>query len=311
MTDEFTRIKTFIKVVGAGSFSAAARDVSSISSVARQVKSLEDDLGVRLLNRSTRSLSLTDVGRCFYERAKAITNDLSIAEAEVRSLHDGVRGHLSVSLRVAAGTTVIMPALPQLLAQYPDLSLDITLSDERRDLIANEIDVAVWLGEPPNADIVARRLSPSCRIVCASQGYLERRGIPRAPQDLRRHECLVHSTLPYCDRWSFTREGQHKEVEVRGGVRSDNSMVLLSSAVAGLGLVIVQQWMVGPLIAAGRIQRVLGEWTVSPRQGDAALYAVYPTSRGLSRKVRVFVDFLLETFGAPGGRGLNVASPRH
>src|SRR2546426_6327667 len=271
--DDFTRIKTFIKVVEAGSFSAAARDASSISSVARQVQSLEDELGIRLLNRSTRSLSLTEVGRRFYDRSKAIASELNIAKAEVKSLHDDVKGLLRVRLRVAAGTTLIVPALPKLLAQYPELSLDITLSDERCDLIANEIDVAVWLGEPPNAEIVARRLSPSRRIVCASQGYLEEHGVPQAPQDLRKHECLVHSALPYCNQWSFTRGAEREDVEVRGGLRSDNSLVLLSSAMAGMGLVIVQQWMVSPLIAAGRLQRVLGEWTVSPRTGDAALYA--------------------------------------
>ena len=128
--DQFTRIRTFIRVVEAGSFSAAARDVSSTSSVARQVNALEDELGVRLLQRSTRSLALTDAGRRFYERATAIATELSIAKAEAKSLHDDVKGLLRVQLRVATGTTVVVPALPRLLAQYPELSLDISLSDD-------------------------------------------------------------------------------------------------------------------------------------------------------------------------------------
>src|SRR5206468_4551475 len=138
--DEFTRIRTFMKVVEAGSFSAAARDVSSTSSVARQVKSLEDELGVRLLNRSTRSLSLTDAGRRFHERVSAIANDLDNATSEAKSLQEEVKGVLRVCLRVTAGTTVVVPALPELLARYPELQLEITLDDERRDLIANNID---------------------------------------------------------------------------------------------------------------------------------------------------------------------------
>ena len=124
--DEFTRIRTFIKVVEAGSFSAAARDVSSISSVARQVKSLEDELGVRLLHRSTRSLSLTDAGRRFYERVTAISHDLNTALSEAKSLQEGVKGLLRVALRVTAGMLVVIPALTRLLAQYPELELDIT-----------------------------------------------------------------------------------------------------------------------------------------------------------------------------------------
>src|SRR5438105_7121798 len=164
--DEFTRIQTFIRVVEAGSFSAAARDVSSTSSVARQVKALEDELGVRLLNRSTRSLSLTDAGRSFYSRVTAISKDLRVAKAEVKSLHDEVKGPLRVSLRVGAGTPVIVPALPRLLARYPELMLDISLSDEKKNLVTTGIDVAVWLGESPYSDVVARRLSRSRRIVC-------------------------------------------------------------------------------------------------------------------------------------------------
>ena len=296
--DEFTRIRTFIKVVEAGSFSAAARDVSSISSVARQVKSLEDELGVRLLHRSTRSLSLTDAGRRFYDRVTAISHDLNTALSEAKSLQEDVKGVLRVSLRVTAGMLVVIPALPRLLAQYPELELDITLSDERRDLIANNIDVAVWLGDLPDAEIVARRLSPSRRIVCGSTAYFKRHGIPQTPQDLRDHNCLLFAAPSYRNRWSFARDGKQDDIEVHGSIRSDNGLVLLASGVAELGVIIVQEWMVRNLLAEGRMTRVLSEYTVNPRPGDAELHAVYPSSRGLSRKVRVFVDFLIETFAA-------------
>lgn len=296
--DQFTHIRTFVKVVEAGSFSAAARDVSSISTVARQVKSLEEELGIRLLNRGARGLSLTDAGRRFYERASALVHDLGTAILEAKSLQDDVKGLLRVTLRVSAGTTVVVPALPKFLKQYPELSLDISLVDEWQDLVANNIDVAMWLGDLPNADIVARRLSPNRRVVCASQAYLDEHGEPKSPQDLRDHNCLVYSGPPYSGSWSFTKDGHQEKVEVRGSIRSDNTMILRSSGIAGLGLIIVQEWMVRSLIAEGRMRQVLSEWTVSPRPGDVDLYAIYPSSRGASRNVRVFVNFLLEVFGA-------------
>lgn len=294
--DQFTRIRAFIKVVQAGSFSAAAREVASISSVARQVKGLEEELGVRLLNRNTRSLSLTDAGRHYYERVTSIARDLDTATAEVKSLQEDVKGLLRVSLRVTAGTTIVVPALPKFVAKYPDLQLDVVLTDERRDLIANHIDVAMWLGDIPDADIVARRLSPSQRIVCGSPAYFAKRGIPRAPEDLRHHDCLLFSAPTYRDKWSFARDGKRQEVEVKGSVRSDNGLVLLSAGMAGLGLIVVHEWMVRNLLAEGRMIRVLGDHIVNPRPGEAELYAVYPSSRGLSRMVRVFVDFLVEAF---------------
>lgn len=298
--DEFTRIQTFIKVVEAGSFSAAARHESSISSIARQVKSLEDDLGVRLLNRTTRSLSLTEPGRRFYERVCRIANELNNAKSEATSFQDSVKGMLRVSLRVSAGTTIIVPALPALLQQYPDLSIDISLNDDRCDLVANNIDVAVWMGDIPDSEIVAKRLTPSQRIVCGAPSYFQRHGVPKVPGDLRSHNCALFTARSYGNIWGFAKDGKSEEVEVQGTVRSDNGLVLLSAAISGLGLIVVHEWMVRLPIAQGALVRVLDDYTVNPRPGDAALYAVYPSSRGLSRKVRVFVDFLIALFQGPG-----------
>src|SRR5438128_1682023 len=237
--DELTQIRTFISVIQAGSFSAAARHLSSISSVVRQVNALEEDLGVRLLNRTTRKLSLTDAGRLFYDRVTEIADDLDCAKLEVRSLKDDVKGLLKVSLRVTAGTTIVVPALPKLLAQYPELHLDILLTDERRDLIANRIDVAMWMGDLGDANLVAKRLSPTRRIVCGSPAYLAQHGVPGTPDDLLRHNCLLFNAPSYSNRWGFTRDGKREEVDVRGSVRSENGLILLSSGIAGLGLIIV------------------------------------------------------------------------
>jgi len=294
--DEFTRIRTFIKVVESGSFSAAARDVSSVSSVARQVKALEDDLKARLLNRNTRSLSLTEAGRLFYNRVTSIVNDLDNAKTEVDSLQGEVRGLLRVSLRTSAGSTVVVPALPRFLEKHPNLKLEIALTDERCDLIANNIDVALWLGALPNSEIVARRVSPSRRVAYGSPAYFQRHGIPECPQDLKHHDCLLFAAPSYGHRWSFTRDGVHEEVDVSGKIRSSNGMVLLSSGVLGLGVGIAHEWMLRNHLASGELIKVLADYTVNPRPGDAELYAVFPCSRGLSKKVRAFVDFLIEIF---------------
>ncbi len=294
--DELSRIQTFINVVEAGSFSAAARHVSSISAVTRQVKSLEDELGVRLLQRSTRSLSLTEPGRLFYERACAISHNLRNAKSEAQSFQETVKGVLRVSLRVATGPTIIVPALPRLLSQYPDLTIEIALSDEHHDLIKNNIDVAVWMGHLPDSEIIARRLNQGRRVVCGSADYFKRMGIPKKPSDLRSHHCLVYSAHSYTNSWGFTQNEQTEEIVVNGPMRTDNGLVLLSSALAGLGLIVVPDWMVRLPLSSGQLVRVLDGYTVNPRPGEAELFAVYPSSRGMSKKVRVFVDFLVELF---------------
>lgn len=296
--DDFARIQTFIKVVEAGSFSAAARPDSSVSSVARQVKSLEDELGVRLINRSTRRLSLTEPGQLFYERVRLIAADLGKAKHEATSFQDSVKGVLRVSLRVSTGTTVIVPALPAFLKQYPELSLDIALTDERLDLVANNIDAAVWIGDLPDSEIVARRLSPSQRIVCGSPAYFARHGVPKTPDDLQQHNCLLFTAPSYGDVWGFSKDGEHEEVKVQGNLRSPNSLVLLSAAMADLGVIVINEWIVRPLVSQRSLIRVLDNYRVKPATGDSELHVVFPSSRGLSRKVRVFVDFLVQLFDA-------------
>jgi DNA-binding transcriptional LysR family regulator len=295
--DELASIRSFISVVEAGSFSAAARRANvSTSAVARTVKSLEDELGVRLLNRNTRHQSLTEVGRRFYERVCAISNDLAMAKGEAQSSHETVTGLLRVSLRASAATTLIIPALKKFQEKHPDIKLDVTLSDERFDLIASNIDVAVWLGDLPDSELVARRLSPSYRVVCGSPDYLATRGVPTHPDDLARHNCIVYTAPHYGDRWHFSKDGRSEVRQVSGSLRSDNSLVLLSAAQAGLGLVVLQEWTVRLPIKEGRLVRVLADYKVNPIEREAALHVVYANSRGNPRKVRAFVDFLINLF---------------
>ncbi len=294
--DDFGRIKTFIEVVDAGSFSRAARGMS-ISAVTRRVQSLEDELGVRLLNRNTRGLSLTDAGRNFYDRVTGISVELDSAVSEVKSLQNDVRGQLRISLRHSAAM-IIVPVLDKLLSSHPDLKIDVIVTDERRDLIANNIDVAVWLGPLPDA-VIARRLCPSRRVVCGAPSYFDKRGIPLTPQDLVHHNCLRYTPIN-AHRWNFLSEDHAEEVNIQGSFSSDNGPALLASAISGHGLAVVFEWMVRDLMAQGKLIRVLPTYAVNPHPGDADLYAAWSSSRGMSRKVRVFVDFLVALFANSG-----------
>lgn len=295
--DELSCIRAFIEVTESGSFSAAARRAdSSISSVARQVKSLEDSLGVRLLNRTTRHQSLTDAGQIFYDRVRAVVQDLNAAKRDASSFQDSVKGLLRVTLRISTASTMILPALPAFLESHPGLTIDVSLTDERLDLVAHNIDVAVWLGHLDDSRIIAKRLSPSRRVLCGSPGYFKRMGIPEAPSDLARHNCLVFKSNYYGSSWRFTRDGSSLDVPVEGNLRSNTGPVLLSAALSGLGLVVLQEYMVRTALRAGELQTVLTEYEVSPTEADTALYAVYPHSKGMSPKARVFVDFLVDLF---------------
>ncbi|SCU76870.1 Transcriptional regulator, LysR family [Cupriavidus necator] len=307
--NDLTRIHAFISAVRSGSLSAAARaQDTSVTTIARQVSSLEEELKVRLLHRSSRKLTLTEPGKLFYARACALCTDLRNAMQEASSFQAHVKGTLRISLRPSVGHMVIVPALPGFLARYPDLKIDVSFSDVRQDLIADEIDVAVWMGAIPDSDIVARRLSPGERIAFAAPAYLQAHGVPRVPEDLTRHQCLLFKGSHYGSTWRFTKAGMPPaEVAVSGVIQTDNTLALYAAALAGGGVMVANEWGARAFIAQGRLQRVLADYQVHYGAPNGELHAVYASNRGVSRKVRVFVDFLVELF--KGEAGAPVARP--
>ena len=294
--DEIKRLKTFLKVVDMGSLSGAARDTVSVSSVARQIKALEAELGARLLNRNSRRLSLTEAGQRLYERGQRIVGDLEAVKSEVHSMHEQVKGTLRVAMRTSAGMVMVVPALPRFLAQYPEIEVEVILTDERLDFIKHQIDVAIWMGDLPNTDLIAKRLSRTNRKLCASPAYLEQRGTPQHPLELSQHNCLRSTAKNYGPRWWLTKEEETVEVPIRGSVRSENGLVLLDAALQGVGMLVIPEWMARKRLAAGELVNVMPEWVPNPVTTHAEHYAIYPSSRGLSRKIRAFVDFLVEIF---------------
>ncbi|MBM6578329.1 LysR family transcriptional regulator [Microvirga sp. SRT01] len=295
--DELKLDRAFVQIVKSGSMSAAARQLdTSVTSIARQLSRLEASLGVRLLNRTTRSQSLSEAGTVYYQRLIEVLDQIDAMKRDVASYQQGTKGRLRVHLRTSIGLQVVVPALPNFFRRNPDVTLDLTLTDERADLVAEAIDVAMWLGNLQDSSLVARRLSPSRRVMCASPDYLKRNGEPRLPNDLDAHNCLLFLARNYLNRWRLTKDDETIEVPVNGNLQTDNGAVLRTSAINGLGIVMLQRSMVQEDLDGGQLVQVMTDYEVSPTEFDTALYVVYPSSRRLSPKTRVFVDFLVDLF---------------
>jgi DNA-binding transcriptional LysR family regulator len=293
--DRLAAIETFVKVSETQSFSEAARRLrSSKSVVSRQVAALEGELGARLFHRTTRSLTLTEAGRSYFERASRILAELEEANRSVTQLQSAPRGQLRVNAPMSFGLLHLAPAVPDFLERYSEVEVDMTLNDRFVDLVDEGFDVAVRIGHLEDSSLVARKLAPIRRAVCASPAYLKARGTPVQPNDLKTHDCLCYSNVALSHEWRFvTENGRPWPVEVRGRLSANNGDLLKAAALRGLGLAILPTFIVGSDLQAGTLVTVLDKFVAQ----DMTLNAVYPHSRHLSPKVRAFVDFLAERFG--------------
>ena len=293
--DHVAAMTAFACVAETRSFSGAARRLgTSKSVVSRQIMALEAHLGARLFHRTTRSMTLTEAGEGYYERVSRILADIDEANLSVTRLQAAPRGRLRVNAPMSFGIRHLAPAIPDLLARYPELEIDMTMNDRFVDLIDEGYDVAVRIGRLTESALVARKLAPLRRVVCASPAYLAARGIPEQPSDLSTHDCLSYSNMALSDEWSFVgRDGKPISVAVKGRLRVNNGETLRIAALRGMGLVNQPSFIVGADLQAGTLVGVLTEHMSQ----DGGVYAVYPHSRHLSPKVRAFVDFLAERFG--------------
>jgi len=286
----------FARVAEAKGFSAAARRLGiSKSVVSKEVAKLEKSLGARLLNRTTRQLSLTEVGAAFYDHCARIVQEAEEAALLVDRLHAKPRGVLKCTAPVAFATLHIAAALPDFLARYPEVQVDMTVGDRFFDLADEGFDLAIRIARelPPN--MVARKLAPINRVVCATPGYFEKHGIPIVPQDLTKHNCLVYTHANPDSHWRFRSPEGETVVPVRGNLKLNDDEVIWQSVRGGLGISILPTFTVGNDLQSGRLQAVLSEYVPA----ETNLYALYLPNRHLSAKVRVFIDFLLERFEPP------------
>lgn len=286
----------FARVAEAKGFSAAARRLGiSKSVVSKEVAKLEKSLGARLLNRTTRQLSLTEVGAAFYDHCARIVQEAEEAALLVDRLHAKPRGVLKCTAPVAFATLHIAAVLPDFLARYPEVQIDMTVGDRFFELADEGFDLAIRIARelPPN--MVARKLAPINRVVCATPGYFEKHGIPIVPQDLAEHNCLVYTHANPDSYWRFRSSEGDIVVPVRGNLKLNDDEVIWQAVRGGLGISILPTFTVGNDLQSGHLQAVLAEYIPT----ETNLYALYLPNRHLSAKVRVFIDFLLERFEPP------------
>lgn len=286
-----TDLEIFAAVVREGSFTKAARRLqTSKSRASREVARLEDRLGARLLQRTTRRLSLTDVGRAFFDRCVVILEQVEEAELAVGELQTVPVGVLKVSVPASYGRLVIMERLHDFAARYPRVQLDLTFTDRRVDLVAEGIDVAIRIGDLPDSSLFARRLDRMGFQVCASPDYLEQRAAPEHPTELGDHSCLEFTHRYHRGTWDFMGPDGPVSVRVEGRVCADSGEALVSAACRGLGIVYVPEFLVWAPLEAGALTPLLTDWVPPP----TGVWALYPHNRHLSPKVRLLVDALVE-----------------
>lgn len=297
-SDPLEGMSVFAAVVAAESFTGAARQLRvSKGAVSQQVQKLEDRLGVRLLNRTTRRLSLTDEGRTYYEHCRRILDEARDAADALDSLGAAPRGVLRINAPMSFGILHLGPAVADFMKAYPEIEIDMSLNDRQIDVIEEGFDMAIRIARLPDSSLIARRLAPCRRVVMASPGYWDRRGRPAHPNDLKAHDALIYDYLPEPNTWTFKEPGTGPEgrfsVTVTGRYRANNGEVLLTAAKRGLGVDFAPTFFCCGELQAGELETVLPEYEDDP----ISVYAVYPHRRHLSPRVRAFVDFLVERFG--------------
>lgn len=291
--DKLVAMTVFRSVVECGSFAKASEQLGiSTTSTSRLIGDLEHALGVSLLHRSTRKISLTEVGMTYFGRCCQHLEDIAATEMAIGGARAEVRGTLRLSVPYSFGNAFLAPHLPRFMASFPDLRLDISYSDRLIDLGRDGIDVAVRICRDVSSMYVARPLASAHVVMCASPEYLLRRGIPLRPDDLCRHNCICYSNLATGNQWVFSRDGEEHSVAIHGSLRSNNGDTNRLAALAGLGIIREPTFIIGDDLRAGRLVPVLPDYQTRP----VVVHAVYlPTNRH-SAKIRAITDFLVDLF---------------
>lgn len=286
--DRMTSISTFVKIAEAGGFAAAARKLGvSPSTVTTQIQDLEDRLGVRLLNRSTRKVSLTEIGKAYYERCMHILSDMDEADSAVHAMHAKPSGvlHLNVSISIPF---FVAPVIAEFTSLYPDVKVNMTMSDRMVDLVEDGIDLAITTLPVPNSNLIMRRVGSMRLMVYGSPDYFARRGMPREPGDLVHHNCLEYAFSSWGSEWRFKSPAGEHAIHISGNMEANSINALKQAAVLGQGLILAPEFLAADEVKSGRLIAVLTEFT-SP---ELPINAVYPHRQHLSTNVRTFLDLV-------------------
>ncbi|MGY3860295.1 LysR family transcriptional regulator [Aeromonas lacus] len=292
--DQIAAMRTFIKVVECQSFTKAANQLGiSVAMASKLMQQLEESLATRLLSRTTRQVNLTEAGQFYYQRSLALLAELEETHSQLTHHNQQPNGTLKLSVPMDFGYLHLSPALPLFRERFPDLKLDIEYSDRRVALVEEGFDLALRIGHLSDSSLVARQLATIRVELCASPGYLARKGWPEKPEDLKQHDCLVYTlTQP---EWHFKRGGEQQSIRPQGPLRANNGVALTRAACDDQGIILQPTFIVGEALQDGRLVSLLPEW----EKGEVGLYAVYPHRRFVSAKVRCFIEFVQERYLAP------------
>ena len=296
--DKLAAMNAFVKVVALGSYAEAGRALGlTRSAVSKAVMELEQLLGARLLDRTTRRVSATEAGLAYYESCVDILARVEETEMQVSRLHDEPKGVLKLNAPVSFGVLHLGPLIAKLMAQYPDLKIELTLNDRFIDPIEEGVDVTIRIGVLADSSLIARRLAPARRVLVAAPEYVKGRGAPRAPDDLVKHRCLNYGHTTTLQRWQLKQDGETIGVAINSVMCSNNGDVLRAAALAGQGIAKLPTFLVGPDIKAGRLMVVLPEYPPT----ELGVFALYAPNRYLAAKTRLLIDFLAARFGERPG----------
>jgi DNA-binding transcriptional LysR family regulator len=307
MSNTLSRMETFARVAEERSFSRAARRLGlSKGAVSKTIAALEAELGARLLERSTRQVTLTEAGELFLTSCQQIVSEAERAERLVRELNDVPSGVLRVNTATAFANRWIAPAMPEFFARYPQVSVELEGDDKFVDVHHGGWDVVVRVGRLVDSTLIARKLAPVRVPVIASPEYLARHGEPTRPEQLRDHECALYKLAPQPDRWTLERRGKKVSVKVGGHLTVNNDLATLNVLLAGFAIGILPEFIIADELRTGRLRVILPGWELPP----LVMHALMPPARANTAKVRAFVDFLVERFASEfWHRGAKTATP--
>jgi len=295
MMDKLTNMAAFLAVIDRGSFTEAGQYLGiSRAAVSKYVMQLEESLGVRLLNRTTRTHSLTDIGAEYVPRCRSILADMADADACANEAGRAVRGRLRLNAPVSFGVREMGKVIAKFCKIHPLIEIELELNDHFVDVVADAFDVVLRIGVLQDSSLIARKIANVPMVTCAAPSYLEAMGEPQTPQDLKQHACLVYDNIRRPSLWQFENKDSVQEVRVRGPLTSNNGDVLADAARAGLGIVQNPLFIVADDLRSGKLQEILTPW----KQPDITLSAVYPSRKFLSARARAFIDHASQMFGA-------------
>ena len=287
--DHFSALPIFVTVVECGSFSAAGQKLGlSKSAISKRITQLEQHLGIQLLQRTTRSLSLTDAGARYFEYIRPAVLLTQEGLDAISELQQTPKGNLRISVPMVFGRLYIAPLIAEFLKRYPDIQLQIQMDDKTTDLIAGGFDLAIYIGELPDSSLIARKIAPCLSVICASPAYLAQHGLPIVPNELTQHNCLFYSYFQDGVEWSFQSPDGMQRIQPKGNYQVNNSDAIHRACLDGLGIANLPRFIVESDLQAGRLQTILTDFPL-PEHG---IYAVYPQRKYLPTKVKVLIEFL-------------------